>query len=197
MDTIEISKRKVSMLLILLPIGLLAVAILWIHQNGQSLPFILHLSPTSSTLAANRSPVDPAQDAAVAGAKAFFSVDTSKGMQVWLDDLCRVSTQLGCSVDQNLIIPGLWTSLETTRVITTATAQAEERISSGVASTRGNAPMQIWKLTVALSAPWPVQKEPTTRFEALALVIQEGSVWKFERFLTDQEVQASAPEKQP
>ena len=53
-----------------------------------------------------------------------------------------------------------------------------------------NAPMQVWRLTIRLSSPWPMQKEPITDFPALALVIKESGTWKFERFLTEEELQA-------
>jgi hypothetical protein len=48
--------------------------------------------------------------------------------------------------------------------------------------------MQVWRLQIELSNPWPIQKEPQTVFSALALVIQEQGEWKFERFLTDEEL---------
>jgi hypothetical protein len=35
-----------------------------------------------------------------------------------------------------------------------------------------------------------MQEDPVLDFPALALVVQEAEVWKFERFLTEEEVQA-------
>ncbi len=49
---------------------------------------------------------------------------------------------------------------------------------------------QVWKLNIQLSAPWPAQEQPLTSFPALALVMHENGYWKFERFLTEDEVQA-------
>ena len=54
--------------------------------------------------------------------------------------------------------------------------------------------MQIWRLNIQLSSPWPIQKDPITEFPALALVIKEDGDWKFERFLTVEELQAFSPE---
>ena len=61
-----------------------------------------------------------------------------------------------------------------------------------MASTRGNAPVQIWQLQIQLSAPWPVQTNPQTNFTALALVVKENGAWKFERFLTEDELSVYA-----
>ena len=66
----------------------------------------------------------------------------------------------------------------------------QEKVDEQIAETRGNAPMQIWRLQIELSDPWPMQKEPQTVFSALALVIEEDGEWKFERFLTEEELSA-------
>ncbi|MDI6694258.1 MAG: hypothetical protein QME21_04370 [Anaerolineales bacterium] len=129
-----------------------------------------------------------AQKAATAGAQAFYTVDYQKGQQAWLDQLCSVSTQTGCIVYQNVIGPNLWSGLEQAQTATTVKVTVQEKVDEQVADTRGDAPMQVWRLQIELSAPWPVQKEPQTVFSALALVIQEQGAWKFERFLTDEEL---------
>ena len=59
-------------------------------------------------------------------------------------------------------------------------------------------PQQVWRLHIQLSAPWPGQTQPVTSFPALALVMRENGTWKFERFLTEDEVGAlNKGEKQP
>lgn len=129
-----------------------------------------------------------AQKAATAGAQAFYTVDFQKGQQAWLDQLCSVSTQTGCIVYQNVIGPNLWSSLEQAQTTTTVKVTMQEKVDEQVADTRGDAPMQVWRLQIELSDSWPMQKEPQTVFSALALVIQEQREWKFERFLTDEEL---------
>lgn len=128
-----------------------------------------------------------AKNSALAGAQAFYTVDYQKGRQAWLDQLCSVSTQTGCTVTQNVIAPYLWSQLEPAKTTTTVQVSAQEKVQEQVASTRGDAPMQIWQLQIQLSAPWPVQKDPMTNFPAMALVIKENGSWKFERFLTEDE----------
>ena len=53
-------------------------------------------------------------------------------------------------------------------------------------------PCRSGGLQIELSDPWPMQKEPQTVFSALALVIKESGEWKFERFLTEDELSAFA-----
>jgi hypothetical protein len=115
-------------------------------------------------------------------------VDYQKGQQVWLDQLCSVCTQAGCIVYQNVIGPNLWTRFEQAETATTVKVTIQEKVDEQIAETRGNTPMQIWRLQIELSDPWPMQNEPQTIFSALALVIQEQGEWKFERFLTEEEL---------
>ena len=111
-----------------------------------------------------------------------------------MDELCRVSTQTGCVVYQNVIVPNLWPALEDGQTITTVNASIEGKVSEQIASTRGDVPMQIWRLHIELSGPWPIQQELETSFPALSLVIKEDGGWKFERFLMEEEVQVYAGE---
>jgi hypothetical protein len=129
----------------------------------------------------------PAQAAAVAGAQAFYSVDFKKGKQAWLDRLCAVSTNTGCAMDQNVFVPALWPQLEAGKTATTVQVAVQAKVLEQV-NPLGNVPQQVWRLGIQLSAPWPVQKQPITSFPALALVVRENGTWKFERFLTEDEV---------
>jgi hypothetical protein len=130
-----------------------------------------------------------AQAAAVAGAQAFYTVDYQNGKQAWLDQLCAVSTNIGCTMDQNVFVPALWPQLEAAKTSTTVQVSAQEKVLDQV-SPFGNVPQQVWKLGIQLSAPWPVQEQPLTSFPALALVMRENGAWKFERFLTEDEANA-------
>ncbi len=129
-----------------------------------------------------------ARTAALAGAQAFYSVDAREGEQAWIDQLCAASTQAGCEADQNMLVPALWNQLEAAQTVTSVQVSAQNKIADQVASTRGNAPMQIWQLQIQLSAPWPMQSSQQTSYSALALVVKENGAWKFERFLTEDEL---------
>ena len=130
-----------------------------------------------------------AQAAALAGAQAFFTLDYRKGKQAWLDQLCAVSTSTGCIIDQNAIVPGLWPQLEAGKTITTVQVTAQAKVLEQV-NPLGNAPLQVWRLGIQLSAPWPMQEKPLTNFPGLALVERENGTWKFERFLSEDEANA-------
>ena len=188
MDEIMIPKKWVVILLIVIGLG---AGVLW------GVPKVLGRSQAMSGAPPTQAPAQEAQTgqddsaaqkAATAGAQAFYTVDYQKGQQAWLDQLCSVSTQTGCIVYQNVIGPNLWSSLEQAQTATTVKVTVQEKVDEQVAETRGDALMQVWRLQIELSDPWPIQKEPQTVFSALALVIQEQGEWKFERFLTDEEL---------
>ena len=189
MDEIRIPIRIVIIGLIL--IGLAAVGVWASPQLIGSFKTIANELSTPTPGEGNQTTKEDgvARQAALAGAQAFYTVDYQKGQHAWLDRLCSVSTQTGCIVYQNVIVPNLWSQLEQAKTATTVQVSAQEKVQDQIATTRGNAPMQIWRLQIQLSAPWPVQKEPQTKFPALALVVKENGTWKFERFLTEDEAQ--------
>jgi hypothetical protein len=197
-DEITIPKKWVVIVLVLIGLG---AGVLW------GVPKVLGGNQANASVLSSQAPAqdeqigeddNAAQKAAIAGAQAFYSVDYQKGQQAWLDQLCSVSTQTGCIVYQNVIGPNLWSAFEQAQTATTVKVTVQEKVDEQIAETRGDAPMQVWRLQIELSNPCPMQKEPQTVFSALALVIQEQGEWKFERFLTDEELSVfSVTEGQP
>ncbi len=188
MNEITISKKRFFTWLVL--IALLVVV-------GQGFSFFRRFLPGQGT-AQQPTPTpssitpgvdQPAQAAALAGAQAFYTLDYRSGQQAWLDQLCAVSTSTGCTMDQNVFVPALWPQLEAAKTVTTVQVSVQGKVVDQ-ADPLGNAPLQVWRLGIRLSAPWPVQKQPQTSFQALALVMRENGAWKFERFLTEEEAQA-------
>ena len=188
MNEIMVPKKWVVAVLVIIGLG---AGVLW------GIPKVLGRSQANASAPPTQTPAEEAQTgqddnaaqkAATAGAQAFYTVDYQKGQQVWLDQLCSVSTQAGCIVYQNVIGPNLWSGFEQAETATTVKVTVQEKVDEQIADTRGNAPMQVWRLQIELSDPWPMQNEPQTIFSALALVIQEQGEWKFERFLTEEEL---------
>ena len=188
MDEIMIPKKWVVVVLVIIGLG---AGLLW------GVPKVLGRSQPNASAPPTQVPAQEAQTgqedsaaqkAATAGAQAFYTIDYEKGQQVWLDQLCSVSTQTGCIVYQNVIGPNLWSSFEQAQTATTVKVTIQEKVDEQIAETRGNAPMQVWRLQIELSDTWPMQNEPQLVFSALALVIQEQGEWKFERFLTEEEL---------
>jgi hypothetical protein len=188
MNEIMVPKRWVVAVLVIIGLG---TGLLW------GVPKLLGRNPLVQSLPLTQVPTKisqsgqedaAAQKAAVAGAQAFYTMDYQKGQQAWLDRLCSVSTQTGCTVYQNVIGPNLWSDFEQGQTVTLVKVTPQEKVDEQVAETRGDAPLQVWRLQIELSDPWPMQKEPQTVFSALALVIKESGEWKFERFLTEKEL---------
>ena len=192
MNEIMVPKKWVVAVLVIIGLG---AGLLW------GVPKVLGRSPVVETITTTQAPIQEAgssqddgaaQKAATVGAQAFYTVDYQKGQQDWLDRLCSVSTQTGCIVYQNVIGPNLWSGFEQSQTKTSVKVTVQEKVDEQIAETRGNAPMQVWRLQIELSDSWPMQKEPQTVFSALALVIEEDGEWKFERFLTEEELSAFA-----
>jgi hypothetical protein len=197
MNEVLISKK--SLLIWLLVIALLVAAGLgyFAFQRFQTNHEVAQ-QPFSPVLTNTPDDTQLAQAAALAGAQAFYTVDAQAGQQVWLDRLCAVSTEIGCMVYQNVIGPNLWPKFEEANTNTSVEVGELEMVQEQIAPSRGNAPMQVWRMQVHISAPWVMHPEPITQFSALALVLKENGVWKFERFLTEEEIQAKfLPEVQP
>ncbi len=188
MNEITISKKKLfTWLLLIVLLGSVGLGFFVFRR------FLLGREAVPQPVAAASQPTpdadELAQAAAVAGAQAFYTVDFQKGKQAWLDQLCAVSTNTGCTMDQNVFVPALWPQLEAAKTSTTVQVSVQEKVVEQT-SQPGDVPQQVWKLNILLSVPWPAQELPLTNFPALALVMRVNGAWKFERFLTVDEVQA-------
>ena len=190
MNEILIPKRLVLTMLVLV---VLIVSGLWAAWQFKDLWQNRFGPAPLATVAVMRSPAQEsdleASQAAVRGAQAFYTLNYLTGQEKWLADLCAVSTESGCAFDRNLVGPGLWDQLAAAQTNTTAQATAQDKVRQQVDPVRANAPMQVWRLQIQLSAPWSVQKTPQTDFSALAIVVNESGLWKFERFVTEEELQ--------
>jgi len=189
MSEVMISKKRLVVWLLLV-LALLGAA-LWGY------PWIRKLIPVPTPVVALQPAAPPTGDpdavskaAAMAGARAFYTLDYQVGRQAWLDALCAVSTQAGCAIDQNVIVPALWGGLAQAKTVSTVQVEVQGKVLEQAAAFPANTPLQVWRLHIQLSVPWPGQVQPLTSFPALALVIRENGTWKFERFLTEDEVQA-------
>ena len=138
---------------------------------------------------------DTGRGAALAGTKAFYSVDYHDSQDVWAARLCALSTEPACNFYQNTVAPFLWPEFEASQSVVTAEAGEPVMLAEEIAGTRGDAPMQVWQVAVTLSAPWP-QGDGLTSFPALVLVVREANGWKFERFLLKDELVKYIGEKQ-
>ena len=130
---------------------------------------------------------DSGRSAALAGARAFYSVDYTTGSDQWAARLCALSTQPACELYQNTIAPFLWADFNTAKTIVSAQATDPVLVAEDLARDQENASTQVWQVQVTLTAPWP-QGDGQTSFPAHVLVIRESNQWKFERFLLNDEL---------
>ena len=144
-----------------------------------SLPGLIHPAPVALTPTPSEDGM--AKTAAINGTTAFFTVDEQAGKQAWIEGLCQASTESGCAF-YSLGLDKLWKQFEAAHASIVPTILSAEKLTL----TKIGINTQIWKLSVELSQSLPgrTQKQDF----AYALVVLEKTRWKFDRFLTPEEV---------
>ena len=169
MKEIPVSKRNIIVAIILaviIALGILAIQALPLHNGSQ--PSVSNQEDT------------PASKAAAAALEAFFHVDYRYEKDIWLNDVCAVSTPTGCqfiSAGADL----LWSKFQEARADVTATVTPQEKVAE-------TATEQVWKMLIALSAPLPGSNK--IQDTAYVAVIKTDNGWKFDRFLLEPEIKA-------
>jgi hypothetical protein len=171
----RISKRSLFLIFVILACTI--AGILAIQHAGQIIP---HPTPTP--------PVDESQasDAVIAGVEAFFTVDYEDGKDAWLGRFCVTSTQSGCLFAASGST-SLWHRYTEMKTVTTAEVTPKTLV-------RRSENEQVWLVAIQLSQPLPGSEK--TQDEAYALVVRENDVWKFDRFLLPQEIDALQQSKE-
>ena len=167
----EFNISKKSLLLICVIFGFTTAGILAIRHVGQIIPH-----PTPTPLADD----NQASVAVSAGAKAFFTVNYEEGKDTWLERLCATSTQSGCLFATSGST-SLWRRYTEMKTVTTADVAPKTLV-------RRSENEQVWLVTIQLSQPLPGSEK--TQDEAYGLAVLENGVWKFDRFLLPQEIDA-------
>jgi hypothetical protein len=166
---IRISRKYMIMLagIVLVTIlGILAINFLVIHP-AQAVP-----TPSVGDAQASA--------AATAGTEAFFNINYEQGKETWLKGICAVSSESGCQYftsGSDL----LWKRFADFQTVTQGKAQL-------LSKARSTDSEQVWQISVTLSQPLPGSEK--TSDEAYVLVVRVNDDWKFDRFLTEKEIQA-------
>ena len=169
---IVLSKRKI-LISVLVLLAVVVIAVITLRLSGKTV--------------AQAVGFDSGRGAALAGAQAFYSVDYHDGQDVWAARLCSLSSQPACDFYQNTVAPYLWPEFKAAQTLVSADVGDAVLLADETASTRQDAPMQVWQVAVELSASWP-QGDGQTAFPAHVLVVREENGWKFERFLLEDEL---------
>jgi hypothetical protein len=130
---IYLSKRKtMSVILVTLVLGGLALFLAGL--SGWKFPELTGIGSGRSV--------------ALAGAKAFYSIDYQDSPDVWAARLCAVSTQPACEFYQSIVAPFLWLEFADHRSQIVAETGKASFLSQENASSRADAPMQVWQVSV-------------------------------------------------
>lgn len=158
---ITFSKRK-TFFSLLVVLATIAAGVLYLKLSGKT--------------AAQAVGLDSGRQAALAGAQAFYSVDYRESQDVWAARLCALSTQPACNYYQNTAAPFFWPGFTASQTIVNADVSAPVLLADERAGSRQDAPMQVWQVSVSLSAPWP-QSDGQIAFPAYVLVVREADGW--------------------
>ncbi len=142
---------------------------------------LLHGGDNASTAA---SPEQVAADFT----RAFYAVDYRNKTQ-WLAALKPMATDTGYTLLETAVAPAAWPKLTQAQTVTTADqvqvtdnglrAEGEDKLA-------GKWQIRALKITVAPQAMWPTMSAST--FSANILLVQEEGAWKFNAFLSDQDI---------
>lgn len=124
---------------------------------------------------------DLAKAASIQGATVFFTIDELAGKDAWIESFCMVSTDSGCAF-YKLGLSKLWKQFEAAHTSITPTILSSEKVTTSPEK-QGQ---QVWKLEIELSNPLPGRS--SSKDTAYTLVVLEQGTWKFDRFLTPDEV---------
>lgn len=167
----EFNISKGSLILMFLLVACAAAGIFGIRYADQIIP-----RPTPTP------PVDDNQAsmAVLGGVKAFFTVNYEEGKDAWLERFCATSTQSGCLFATSGST-SLWRRYTEMKTVTIADVAPKTLV-------RRSENEQVWLVTVRLSQPLPGSEKKQD--EAYGLAVRENGVWKFDRFLLPQEIDA-------
>jgi hypothetical protein len=131
------------------------------------------------------------QWAAQHGAESFYTLDYRQSPDAWVEAICAISTEGGCSLAK-LAAPNLWESLTEAKTRAQAQVEVVGQVKTSEADGFSENPTQIWEVRITLSEPLPGQT--MTEDIAYVAVVREEGVWKFERILMNAETAEFATE---
>jgi hypothetical protein len=120
--------------------------------------------------------------------RTFYAVDY-RDKEQWLTALKPMSTDAGYTLLETAVVPAAWPKLTQAQTVTTADqvqvtdnglrAEGEDKLA-------GKWQIRALKITVAPEAMWPTMS--ASDFSANILLVQEEGKWKFNAFLSDQDI---------
>jgi hypothetical protein len=168
---IAIPKNVQKILIVLLIIILLAIGFLATHP----LP--------AATLPVPSTGRTPDELAAVNAVSAFYTLNYTAGIDLWVTRVCAAATDAGCRAIQGYFAPAVQAMMEKHQIQTSCTVEPIRMISE----TDGN---RIWQVHVSLDHPW--SDLDASSQNVYIEVADVGGKWLMNRILFEQEVQRLA-----
>ncbi len=128
------------------------------------------------------------EEVAVNFTHAFYAADY-RNKEQWLATLKPMATDAGYTLLETAVARAAWPKLTQAQTVTTAEqVQVTDNglRAEGQDKLAGKWQIRALKITVAPEAMWPTMN--ASAFSANILLVQEEGVWKFNAFLSDQDI---------
>ncbi len=127
----------------------------------------------------------PAETAAREGAQAFLSTDFEQGQDAWVQNVCKVASDEGCTIIKKSIAPMLWPSVERGEVRQSCQA-VQSKLLTDTPAEGEKAHSQVWKVTLECA---DANSGKSTTGDVNVLVSEHEQAWKFDLVLFTQKNQ--------
>ena len=168
---IVIPKKVRKILIALFVIALLAIGFLAIH------PVPAPRAPATAT------GISPDAQAAVNAVTAFYTLNYTAGINLWITHVCATATEAGCRAIRGYFAPAVQNMMKKHQIQTSCTAEPVRLVSE----TNQN---RVWQVRFSLDHPWPGLDAPSQ--DAYIEVSEAGGKWLMNRILFEQEVERLA-----
>jgi hypothetical protein len=167
---IVIHPKARKALIIILILAVFAIVLLALHSVIFPRPLV-----TESGLA-------PDAQAAVNAATAFYTLDYTVSPELWISNLCALSTTEGCDAIRGFFAPAVQDRVQSLQIQTGCTVQPIRLVED-------DGDIRIWQVSVTLDHPWPGLETATQ--DVFVEVANIHGMWLTNRILFEQEIERS------
>jgi hypothetical protein len=165
---IAMPKKVLKILIVLLVVVILMIGFLAIHP----LP--------APTLSATATGMTPDAQAAVNAVTAFYTLNYTAGIDLWVTHVCATTTEAGCQAIKGYFAPAVQDMMKKHQIQTSCTVEPIRLISD----TDQN---RVWQVHVSLDHPWSGLNASSQ--DVYVEVADVSGKWLMNRILFQQEIQ--------
>ena len=167
---IVIHPKARKALIIILILSVFSIVLLSLHSVIFPHPVVTESSPA------------PDAQAAVNAASAFYTLDYTVSPELWISNVCALSTNEGCDAIRGFFAPAVQDRVQSLQIQTGCTVQPIRLVED-------EGDIRTWQVSVTLDHPWSGLEKATQ--DVFVEVANNHGVWLMNRILFVQEVERS------